>query len=172
MKNECHIYRQSIVHARQTQDKTNTKRVWQSRLGQDKSRQGKTITDCLPSFNQVRKTIRREGMTISLSERQTLQTARQLEIVLHTSLHSARQDNWIVLQKVRLSARQDNRIVLLPHKSFGKTIQLNCLAHHWNTRQDKTTGLSCTLISFQVGSSARQSQIVLLGCFGDKKVII
>ena len=157
MKKLSHIYRQSFVHARQTQDKTITKRVWQSRLGQDKSRQGKTITDCLPSFKQVRKTIRREGMTISLTERQTLQKARQLRIVLHTFKHSARQDNRIVLQKVWPSARQDKWIVLLPHKSFGKTIQLNCLAHHWYTRQDKTIELSCTLSSTHVTSSVRQS---------------
>ena len=110
--------------------KTITRRVRQSRLGQDKKGQGKTISDCLPSFNQVRKTIKREGKTIPLSERQTLQTARQWRIVLHTL--SIRQDKTNRLSCWKCVSRQDktNRLSCRLTHAFGKTIFKDCLAHH------------------------------------------
>ena len=111
--------------------KTITRRVRQSRLGQDKKGQGKTITDCLPSFNQVRKTIKGKGRQLHKSVRQMQESARQSRIVLHT-IHLTRQD-----KTMRLSC-------CLTH-AFGKTIHKNCLAHHPSTemnRQDNQK-LSC-----------------------------
>ena len=130
MKNECHIYRQSIVHERQSLDKTITSQERQIQSKYDNLGLGKTIQGKGRQFQIVYQALnqperqyiegednQKEGKTIQGAERQSELSCTSMTFG-KTNLLSCSPSNH----------RQDKGIVLGSGETLGKTRQLNCLA--------------------------------------------